>query len=286
VKNPVTDKEPIMGASVTGHTGKLVWRASALTPWWAFCAYIIDKQKNMKKPLSVLVLIILFIPSVTFASWWNPFTWKMFSKPNNARINTEVTLPVKTADKVIEREASVLDAPVEKEVVQKQTIAPSPLVNNQVSKCYAQAKETYNSFQNNIINAVFYINLAHESWKRLVTNVQGNISTVDPTIRRNLEQASISLFIAQPPYFQTTESIELKSNLTSAMDDLHSAIGLIRLVVYGPIGPSTTKDSQTKLIEEANTFYLNFVNKMEKYTSQSKAMAQAQVDAVTAYCNM
>ncbi len=31
VKNPVTDKKPIIWGAVTGHIGKLVWRASALT---------------------------------------------------------------------------------------------------------------------------------------------------------------------------------------------------------------------------------------------------------------
>ncbi|MFA5888764.1 MAG: hypothetical protein WCW47_00735 [Candidatus Paceibacterota bacterium] len=29
----------------------------------------------MRKYLSILVLTIIIIPSVAFASWWNPFTW-------------------------------------------------------------------------------------------------------------------------------------------------------------------------------------------------------------------
>lgn len=33
----------------------------------------------MKKYLTVLLLLVLIVPSVTFASWWNPFTWKIFS---------------------------------------------------------------------------------------------------------------------------------------------------------------------------------------------------------------
>ncbi len=32
----------------------------------------------MKKYLQLLLLTILIVPSVTFASWWNPFTWSIF----------------------------------------------------------------------------------------------------------------------------------------------------------------------------------------------------------------
>jgi len=34
----------------------------------------------MKKYISVLFLLTFIIPSIAFASWWNPFTWKVFHK--------------------------------------------------------------------------------------------------------------------------------------------------------------------------------------------------------------
>ena len=34
----------------------------------------------MKKYLITLLLAIFIIPSMAFASWWNPFTWKVFNK--------------------------------------------------------------------------------------------------------------------------------------------------------------------------------------------------------------
>src|SRR3989344_1615759 len=37
----------------------------------------------MKKYFLIIILIILVIPSVTFASWWNPFTWKVPVKNNS-----------------------------------------------------------------------------------------------------------------------------------------------------------------------------------------------------------
>lgn len=47
----------------------------------------------MKKYIAVLFLIMFIAPSVAFASWWNPFTWKIFKKkepvPQVQVINTE-----------------------------------------------------------------------------------------------------------------------------------------------------------------------------------------------------
>lgn len=47
----------------------------------------------MKKYLSVLFLIVFIVPSVAFASWWNPFSWKVFSflhKKEVPRVQVEV----------------------------------------------------------------------------------------------------------------------------------------------------------------------------------------------------
>ena len=47
----------------------------------------------MKKYISILILALFIIPSVALASWWNPFTWKIFKKkepaPQVQVVNTE-----------------------------------------------------------------------------------------------------------------------------------------------------------------------------------------------------
>ena len=47
----------------------------------------------MKKYIVVLFLIMFIAPSVAFASWWNPFSWKVFKKreatPQVQVVNTE-----------------------------------------------------------------------------------------------------------------------------------------------------------------------------------------------------
>ena len=88
-----------------------------------------------------------------------------------------------------------------------------------------------------------------------------------------------------PMPFQMQESLEMKNVLSSAIDDFYSALGLIRLVVYGPIGPSTTKEIQVQRIEQANAFYMSFKSKLGKYISLSNTLAQTHEKAVMEYCN-
>ncbi len=49
----------------------------------------------MKKYFSILLLIVFIVPAIASASWWNPFSWKVFKKkqvaPQVQIINTEKT---------------------------------------------------------------------------------------------------------------------------------------------------------------------------------------------------
>lgn len=44
----------------------------------------------MKKYLLVLLLVIFIIPSIAFASWWNPFTWHWFAHKNQVTTESPV----------------------------------------------------------------------------------------------------------------------------------------------------------------------------------------------------
>lgn len=50
-------------------------------------------MKKIKQVFSFFILAIILIPQVTFASWWNPLTWKIFKKRESAPqiqvLNTE-----------------------------------------------------------------------------------------------------------------------------------------------------------------------------------------------------
>ena len=47
----------------------------------------------MKKYLSILFLTVLIIPSVAFASWWNPFSWNIFHRTNTKTQIIENKMP-------------------------------------------------------------------------------------------------------------------------------------------------------------------------------------------------
>ncbi len=82
----------------------------------------------MKKYISIALLALFIVPTVAFASWWNPFSWSKNSKEN---INiTEPTL-IKQADNSdsnIEtkpkdaKESKVIERIIEKPVIQKITV--------------------------------------------------------------------------------------------------------------------------------------------------------------------
>jgi len=46
----------------------------------------------MKKLLSILTFLILVIPSTAFASWWNPFSWSIFSSVFHSKEQTQVVV--------------------------------------------------------------------------------------------------------------------------------------------------------------------------------------------------
>jgi hypothetical protein len=52
----------------------------------------------MKKYISVLFLLTFIIPSIAFASWWNPFTWKIFQKEQVSQVQVEKTLEEKIVE--------------------------------------------------------------------------------------------------------------------------------------------------------------------------------------------
>jgi len=92
-RRPVTSKEPIIGLSLLAILGNQYERPRASTCGRLFVTYsgIISNSNSMKKILIGVLFGLLIIPQVSFAVWWNPFTW--FRKtPAPAPVVTPVTL--------------------------------------------------------------------------------------------------------------------------------------------------------------------------------------------------
>lgn len=106
----------------------------------------------MKKYLPALFLIVFLAPSVALASWWNPFTWKVFKKrepaPQVQVINAEKE---KTPEEKIVELQKQLDElktqktttePIKEIVNTKEVKKNTPVVNsNQSSKQLEEAKK-------------------------------------------------------------------------------------------------------------------------------------------------
>jgi hypothetical protein len=93
----------------------------------------------MKKYLLVLFLVVLIVPSVVFASWWNPLSWKIFSFLNKKEVVPQTQL----INKEIEKEKKPLDiieTPQEqlnsKEVIPEinETKKVTPVTENKVTQ--------------------------------------------------------------------------------------------------------------------------------------------------------
>ena len=55
----------------------------------------------MKKYILILFLVILIIPSIALASWWNPFSWKIFNK--KTQISVVAPIIQNTSDEEIQK---------------------------------------------------------------------------------------------------------------------------------------------------------------------------------------
>lgn len=82
-------------------------------------------MKNKIHIVSVFLLAIILIPQVTFASWWNPFSWSKNSKENINVIEPTSVLSTDKSDSKIEtkpKETKVIEKVVAKPVIQTITV--------------------------------------------------------------------------------------------------------------------------------------------------------------------
>ena len=103
----------------------------------------------MKKYIAVLFLIAFIVPSVAFASWWNPFTWNIFSIFNRQKTSQETqvkpqNLPVvqnippvqpKTINPTPTIKPPVKETPVTKPVVVTPVVTPKVITYDNFTTC-------------------------------------------------------------------------------------------------------------------------------------------------------
>ena len=85
----------------------------------------------MKKYIVFVLLLTIIIPSVAFASWWNPFTWKIFHKTQivpQVQIETQ-----KTSDEKINDLQKEIDS-LKKQQTTPTSTSTTPVVKKEVKK--------------------------------------------------------------------------------------------------------------------------------------------------------
>jgi len=74
-------------------------------------------MKKIFKALLVLIVVSFIVPQIALASWWNPFSWKIFNvfkKPQTTTINTNQSVQ-KNDDPIIEQDISNEEIKIQEE---------------------------------------------------------------------------------------------------------------------------------------------------------------------------
>ncbi|KKS58615.1 MAG: hypothetical protein UV24_C0019G0019 [Candidatus Nomurabacteria bacterium GW2011_GWA2_42_41] len=78
----------------------------------------------MKKLLISVVAVTLIVPQVAMASWWNPFTWKIFSKSAEVRVEQSFDVSIENI-KATTTATSTAKISQQKEIIKKQNTNPA-----------------------------------------------------------------------------------------------------------------------------------------------------------------
>lgn len=87
-------------------------------------------MKNIKyqKIIMVAVLGILIYPSMVMASWWNPFTWKIFNKALKVKTEQQIIISTPTSDNIkIDNSADTKEVKTPKVIEKKKIVVPTTI---------------------------------------------------------------------------------------------------------------------------------------------------------------
>lgn len=104
----------------------------------------------MKKYLIILSLSVIIIPSVTFASWWNPLSWKIFNRTSGPGT---MKLQISTSTNKTE---TTIDQNIEIERLKKEV--------ELLKRMNSGKKENSNTSEHKIIDTVYKINKSSENF--------------------------------------------------------------------------------------------------------------------------
>lgn len=137
----------------------------------------------MKKYLIVLLLLVLIIPSVTFASWWNPLSWKIFSFLNKKeQPKAEQDIEQKSSDeKIAELQKQLDELKTEKEIETKS------ITKETIKEKVVNSENYSNSLSKLLSNNINYYITLKNDFSSLVSSVDSRINNLNILINQTQE---------------------------------------------------------------------------------------------------
>lgn len=244
----------------------------------------------MKKYISILILALFIIPSVALASWWNPFTWKVFKKrepvPQVQVINTEKE---KTPEeKIVElqkqldelKNQKITTEPIKEIVNTKEVKKNTPVINsNKSSKQLEEAKKEAElkakfAEQDALINkqraeekaraeALEKQNELEVAKQRVQSQIDAQKSSEEQKLKEDLVKLQnlnieIKNNCTNPINALKQEALNVKSKYFSDLEYLQSSAGSRGLTT------GAVNSQSTKLLNDANTKIQDLNNQVQQ----------------------
>lgn len=172
----------------------------------------------MKKYLPVLFLVVFLVPSIAMASWWNPFTWKIFKKrepaPQVQVINTE-------KEKTPEEKISELQKQLDE--LKDENKSVEPIKENNTDK-KVEVKKTTNSTKNTEQNKLL-------EQARIEAELKAKFAEQDALInkQRAEEKARLEELDKQNQLNELKQKEQAKIDLANSLEEQRLKEELVRL---------------------------------------------------------
>lgn len=215
----------------------------------------------MKKYISILILALFIIPSLAFASWWNPFTWKIFKKrepaPQVQVINTE-------KEKTPEEKISELQKQLDE--LKNENKSVEAIKENSANKIEVQNKTTSHKrvIQSSDVND---LPRSIDNNKTFQNNIVDNLSVFDINVNATQNEAEIT--------WKTTTPAESKIILNGNYYLSLSGVSVFHNVIINNLKPGVSYTATITALVNNSWVYKEFI-----FATQQKP-----VEPLTVYLN-
>lgn len=246
--------------------------------------------KSKIKIVSIVLISFVLIPQIALASWWNPFTWKIFSKKvNNVEQVENTNNEVPVTDKIEEPEIATLNPSESRLDKYLQEISDeagikynlktetAPTINkintsNTKSNKAQQYKELLILLENDKTNFQLLKNSFEENKKKSIdlatSSLNEWVDLIDTTSSTISDSANKKYLISSKDYIKT-DIADLEKEITKSYDSITN------ILLHNPITG-----------EEKITTINSLENRINKCIADNYTSSDCQIDSGVFYIAM